>query len=74
MLDEADERWIAEHGFGEDNPLLRQIEHACDLLVDNPELGIADRHPGGVVRIARQRSTTVRPERLGRSLLCDEYE
>lgn len=31
MLDEADERWIAEHGFATDNPLLDQIEHAAEM-------------------------------------------
>jgi hypothetical protein len=40
MIDEADERWIAEHGYADDNPLLGQIEHARDLLRDTPELGI----------------------------------
>jgi plasmid stabilization system protein ParE len=53
MVDEADERWISEHGYDGDNPLLSDIEHARDLLLDNPELGIAVQHDGrlrGVVR------------------------
>ena len=53
MIDEADERWIDEHGYADDNPLLDQIEHARDLLRDNPELGIEVRQDGrlrGVVR------------------------
>ena len=32
MLDEADERWIGEHGFLVDNPLLNEVEHAAALL------------------------------------------
>jgi hypothetical protein len=43
MLDEADERWIGEHGFLVDNPLLNEIEHAATLLRANPELGVAYR-------------------------------
>lgn len=53
MFDEADERWIAEHGYEEENPLFRQIEHARDLLLDNPELGIEIQQDGrlrGTVR------------------------
>jgi plasmid stabilization system protein ParE len=53
MLDGADERWIAEHGYAEENPLFRQIEHARDLLLDNPELGIKIPQDGrlrGVIR------------------------
>jgi plasmid stabilization system protein ParE len=52
MLDAADERWISEHGYS-DNPLFDQIEHARDLLLDNPELGIKIPQGGrlrGVVR------------------------
>ena len=40
MVDEADERWIAEHGFLTDNPLLGEILHASDLLRINPEIGV----------------------------------
>jgi hypothetical protein len=32
MVDEADEHWVAEHGFLADNPLLNEILHASDLL------------------------------------------
>jgi hypothetical protein len=31
MLDEADERWIAEHGFDADNPLLQEIAGVAEL-------------------------------------------
>ncbi|CAN5917690.1 hypothetical protein BH11MYX2_BH11MYX2_04550 [soil metagenome] len=41
MLDEADERWISEHGYLADNPLFGEIEHASYLLRDNPEIGIS---------------------------------
>ncbi len=44
MLDEADERWISEHGYLADNPLFGEIEHASDLLRDNPQLGILVPH------------------------------
>lgn len=40
MLDEADERWIAEHGFLVDNPLLAEVERAADSLREMPEIGI----------------------------------
>ncbi len=46
MLDEADDRWIAEHGLLIDNPLLGEVEHAGDLLCENPQLGIAVHHRG----------------------------
>jgi hypothetical protein len=39
MVDEADERWIAEHGFLADNPMLGEILHASDLLRINPRSG-----------------------------------
>ncbi|HEY0476282.1 MAG TPA: type II toxin-antitoxin system RelE/ParE family toxin [Kofleriaceae bacterium] len=39
MLDEADERWIAEHGYLVDNPLIAELQHAGDLLRENPRLG-----------------------------------
>jgi len=40
MLDEADERWISEHGFDAENPLLDEVARAAELLRDNPELGV----------------------------------
>lgn len=40
MLDEADERWIAEHGFDADNPLLEEVAGVADLLRETPELGV----------------------------------
>jgi plasmid stabilization system protein ParE len=40
MLDEADERWIAEHGFEADNPLLDEVADAANLLRETPELGV----------------------------------
>ena len=40
MLDEADERWIVEHGFDADNPLLDEVAHAANLLRETPELGV----------------------------------
>jgi hypothetical protein len=43
MLDEADERWIAEHGFGDDNPLLAEVTRATEMLRDTPELGLVYR-------------------------------
>lgn len=46
MLDEADERWIAEHGFATDNPLLDQIEHAVEMLCENPRLAPLVHHRG----------------------------
>jgi hypothetical protein len=46
MLDEADERWIAEHGFATDNPLLGQIEHAGEMLRENPQLAPVIHHRG----------------------------
>lgn len=39
MVDEADERWVAEHGFLADNPLLDEILHASDLLRAHPTAG-----------------------------------
>jgi hypothetical protein len=38
MVDEADERWVAEHGLLADNPLLDEILHASDLLRTNPQM------------------------------------
>jgi hypothetical protein len=40
MLDEADERWMSEHGFDADNPLLDEVARAAELLRENPELGV----------------------------------
>lgn len=39
MLLEADERWVAEHGFLAANPLVDEAEHATELLGRDPELG-----------------------------------
>ena len=39
MLLEADERWVAEHGFLAANPLVDEAEHASELLSRDPELG-----------------------------------
>ncbi len=54
MLDEADERWIAEHGYAEDNPLFGQIERARDLLLDNPDMGIEVQHHGRLRSVVRR--------------------
>jgi len=40
MLDEADERWIGEHGYDVDNPLLDEVSRAVLLLQTTPELGV----------------------------------
>jgi hypothetical protein len=40
MVDEADERWVTEHGYLADNPLLDEILHASDRLRTNPQIGI----------------------------------
>jgi plasmid stabilization system protein ParE len=39
MLDDADERSVAEHGYFVANPLVDEAEHAIELLRGNPELG-----------------------------------
>src|SRR4051812_46461046 len=46
MLDDADERWVAEHGYFAANPLVEEAEHAIELLrhiqswaCDSVELG-----------------------------------
>ena len=39
MADAADERWVAEHGFLAENPLLDEILRVSDLLRENPEFG-----------------------------------
>ena len=38
MLGEADDRWIAEHGFV-DNPLWAQVALASARLSENPRIG-----------------------------------
>jgi len=50
MLDQADERWIAEHGFDADNPLFEEVAGAADLLRETPELGV----PYGEARFHRE--------------------
>ncbi len=40
MLDEADNHWIAEHGYTSNNPLLAQVEHSVETLRANPQLGL----------------------------------
>jgi plasmid stabilization system protein ParE len=50
MLDEADEHWVAEHGFLADNPLLNEILHASDLLRTNPRIGVVVRRGGSEIR------------------------
>ena len=50
MVDEADERWVTEHGFLADNPLLREIMHASDLLRTNPEIGVIVRRGRSEIR------------------------
>jgi len=39
MLDEIDERWIAQHGLSEANPLLDEVQDAATRLRANPQLG-----------------------------------
>ena len=56
MLDAADDRWIAEHGVAPDNPLLDEIEHAGELLRENPELGIVVHHRGRLRTTSRSRA------------------
>lgn len=59
MLDEADERWIAEHGLATDNPRLDQIAHAAERLRANPQLAPVVHHRGhrhGEVRRLNLRS------------------
>ena len=55
MIEEADERWITEHGITVDNPLLAEVDHAVELLCDYPQLGLVaqhrSRHPGEVRRM-----------------------
>ncbi len=40
MLDDADERWVAEHGYFAPNPLVEEAEHATEQLRHNPALGM----------------------------------
>lgn len=47
MLDDADERWVAEHGYLAANPLVEEAEHAIELLRHNPELGVRFRRAQG---------------------------
>ena len=39
MLDETDERWVGEHGFLTENPLLDEVLRASDVLRANPQIG-----------------------------------
>jgi plasmid stabilization system protein ParE len=50
MVDEADERWVAEHGFLADNPLLGEILHASDRLRTNPQIGVVVRRARSEIR------------------------
>jgi plasmid stabilization system protein ParE len=50
MLDEADERWVTEHGLLADNPMLSEIMHASDLLRTNPEIGVIVRRGRAEIR------------------------
>jgi plasmid stabilization system protein ParE len=47
MLDDADERWVAEHGYFATNPLVEEAEHATKQLRHNPELGVRFRRTRG---------------------------
>jgi plasmid stabilization system protein ParE len=50
MVDEADERWVAEHGFLADNPLLNEILQASDLLRAHPQIGVVVRRGRSEIR------------------------
>jgi plasmid stabilization system protein ParE len=50
MVAEADERWIADHGFLAENPLLNEILHASDLLRSHPQLGVIVRRGRSEIR------------------------
>jgi hypothetical protein len=52
VVDEADERWVAEHGFLADNPLLDEILHASDRLRTNPQIGVVVRRARFEIRRA----------------------
>lgn len=47
MLDAADERWVAEHGYLAANPLVDEAEDATAQLRHNPELGVRFRRAQG---------------------------
>ena len=47
MLDDADERWVAEHGYLAANPMIEEAEHATELLRHHPELGVRSRRAQG---------------------------
>ena len=50
MVDEADERWVAEHGYLANNPLLDEILQASDRLRTNPLIGIIVRRGHAEIR------------------------
>lgn len=50
MVDEADERWVAEHGFLANNPLQDEILRASDRLRTNPQIGIVVRRGHSEIR------------------------
>jgi hypothetical protein len=50
MVDEANERWLAEHGFLADNPLLDEILRASDLLRTHPQIGVIVRRGRSGIR------------------------
>ena len=50
MVDEANERWVAEHGFLADNPLLDEILRASDLLRTHPQIGVIVRRGRSEIR------------------------
>jgi hypothetical protein len=47
MLDNVDERWVAEHGYSAVNPLAEAAEHATQQLQHTPELGVRFRRAQG---------------------------
>ena len=47
MLDDADERWVAEHRYFAANPLVEEAERAIELLRHNPDLGVRFRGARG---------------------------
>jgi hypothetical protein len=49
MLDDADERWVAEHGYFAANPLVEEAERATEMLRHNPDLGVRFRACGTVI-------------------------
>jgi plasmid stabilization system protein ParE len=50
MVDEADERWVAEHGFLANNPLQDEILRASDRLRTNPQIGVVVRRGHSEIR------------------------